>query len=971
MLKRFLAVGLFAAVAHAQTGVLPVTACTQYGVQAQTSGLKSTNFLQGIIPSCTVTVYLTGTTTIATTSPQSPFTANTNGSIPPISASLSQGYDVVLSGGIAPNTYPSPVTITDVFASFGSCAASPCPVINVGAPPYNADKTCTTDNQTIFQAAITAACSTGPPTPLYFPVGCYKTSTITNTCAASMIGEVPIGVNPPNNNAGSYIVGEPGEDVITWPEPLTASGPSPNPSWAMRDLVIGVDDSVDVSSTVGLYRYPGKWVTDMGCTSSSHVITSPHAEFTCGDVGQAIQLNGCGVGGANLVTTISSVVPCASQSNATPTVSVTAAASTTVTAGTGTAYISVAGLPVTQHIGNAALAFPCRDGNRSDYTMTGFPNNNVVELTNVKFYALSNSYQNSSASLFMQGCWTPYSMTATNAWSYGSIFGPWIGPSPINPYQGQAGQDNLVWNGGLLGASYPFIIYNGGGVSFAPQQIETGYSGYGPQFLQVGTTVSDPIGGYTIHGPEIESAASTNYGWRLEGAYYTFYGNLGGTNGGVVGPFWDANDSTCISCGLFGVPTINGSRNKFESITSSPSSPPINNGVGNHIAYRGENSSNLSATRSGNLNQTVIDQPVGTVTADSFRNGNAGLYPSDNDLLFCPDDFETGAPDDGVLDTADTTALCGKTFLFNSTVPSGLVGSFYSMRTLNGYGQAVIGTGVGTEVPATQVTVYVNAKCAASTSFTLNVLVIPSYTTVGTVSPTCGTSYQATAGKVAVNLSSYAGSDFAFDVTSGSNDAQVEYVAIRPYQADYNGYQPANAAGGTLTGPQTVPGMVNTTTPIRDETRQVLVANMTAVDTAGVNIGSTGSGNTTFSFPVTAANWYDMECKLPVTFVASATIAFELVSISGSSTISFVNSETMGNTAASAAFQDLFTSAGTSLAGSLTPTTGAPGGVTEQITYSAQFLSSHAGNIGIEFIGNGANNVQMLKGGECGITQTN
>ena len=88
----------------AQTAALPVYDCTQHGTQAFTSGLKSTNFQQGIVPSCTVTVYLTGTITIATTSPQSPFTANADGSIPPIYAAVNQGYDVVLSGGIPPKT---------------------------------------------------------------------------------------------------------------------------------------------------------------------------------------------------------------------------------------------------------------------------------------------------------------------------------------------------------------------------------------------------------------------------------------------------------------------------------------------------------------------------------------------------------------------------------------------------------------------------------------------------------------------------------------------------------------------------------------------------------------------------------------------------------------------------------------------------------------------------------------------------
>src|SRR5208282_5472869 len=113
--------------------------------------------------------------------------------------------------------------------------------------------------------------------------------------------------------------------------------------------VFEVDDSVDAHASFP-HRWPGRWVQDAGMTASSAVITSPHAMFTCGDVGQSIQVNGAGAGGANLVTTISSVSPCSSQTGAVGTVTLAAAASTTVTA--GTAYISVAGLPVTQTAGN-------------------------------------------------------------------------------------------------------------------------------------------------------------------------------------------------------------------------------------------------------------------------------------------------------------------------------------------------------------------------------------------------------------------------------------------------------------------------------------------------------------------------------------------------------------------------------------------------------------------------------------------
>ena len=101
---------------YGQTGALPVTSCvTVGGTQARVSGLSSTNYQMGVIPSCTVTVYLTGTNTVATSTPQSPFTANTDGSIPPIYAATG-GYDVVLSGGICPNCYSAPVTFTDVYS---------------------------------------------------------------------------------------------------------------------------------------------------------------------------------------------------------------------------------------------------------------------------------------------------------------------------------------------------------------------------------------------------------------------------------------------------------------------------------------------------------------------------------------------------------------------------------------------------------------------------------------------------------------------------------------------------------------------------------------------------------------------------------------------------------------------------------------------------------------------------------------
>lgn len=104
--------------------------CDLGGVHAVTQGLPAANFQQTVIPSCTVAVYLTGTTTPATiyadatsTPLSNPFTANSGLSIASGSwlffAATGQGYDVVLSGGIPPNTYPNPVTLTDLMIGGG------------------------------------------------------------------------------------------------------------------------------------------------------------------------------------------------------------------------------------------------------------------------------------------------------------------------------------------------------------------------------------------------------------------------------------------------------------------------------------------------------------------------------------------------------------------------------------------------------------------------------------------------------------------------------------------------------------------------------------------------------------------------------------------------------------------------------------------------------------------------------------
>lgn len=139
---------------YAQTSVLPMYSCENPGVKAITSGSSSSNFLQGIIPSCLVTVYLSGTTTKApiykdsfNTPQDNPFKANTNGSIPPTFAATGAAYDAVLSGGIPPNVYQNPITLTGLNSGGGGSSGA---VTSVNAQGFNP-----------LTGAIVIACGSG------------------------------------------------------------------------------------------------------------------------------------------------------------------------------------------------------------------------------------------------------------------------------------------------------------------------------------------------------------------------------------------------------------------------------------------------------------------------------------------------------------------------------------------------------------------------------------------------------------------------------------------------------------------------------------------------------------------------------------------------------------------------------------------------------------------------------------------
>lgn len=184
----------------AQTGVIPVYACVNPGVKAVTSGVSSSNFLQGVIPTCLVTVYLTGTTNKATiykdssnTPQNNPFSANTNGSIPPIYAATSATYDVQLSGGIPPNTYTSPVTLTGVGTGAGG-----------GAGVLISFQGRTTPAATLQFADLTSTISTQNPHVICF-VGPVSGSAAATTCRTMSLDEFTPGFTITSFSGGSTV----------------------------------------------------------------------------------------------------------------------------------------------------------------------------------------------------------------------------------------------------------------------------------------------------------------------------------------------------------------------------------------------------------------------------------------------------------------------------------------------------------------------------------------------------------------------------------------------------------------------------------------------------------------------------------------------------------------------------------------------------------------------------------------------
>ncbi len=508
--------------------------------------------------------------------------------------------------------------------------------INVMA--FGAKGDCATDDHNAITAALRAADtyanSNSLPATIVFPKppgGCYLTSTLT-WYGESLQGQ-PAGAGDLTSGKSTVqLRGMPGQDILQAPDPSTATVIYPWwHSWTIKDISFQVDGSTNGSFP---HRWPGKWVDDIATTNGSAVISSIGAVFSCGDVGQTIQINGAGASGGNLVTTVASVSPCWAPQGNWQVVTLAANAQATLAAAHG--YISLLGFPVTQNIGNCAIAAPMYDSKGSDWIVAEDNGINNDRLENVTF---SGPFGRGNAcAMFTQGNQTPYQIDASMVNITGLQYGIVQTGSELNSNQTAGGNDFQKWDHiWMFGVNYPWITYNGMGNTQTKWQLSTAA---GPQILQFSNVTGDCACGWVIGTGGFEVVGTnTGYGERVEGNGHTLVGASFAAPG-MVGQL-NATSSTGGMGSTGGSLVITGQNNKLT--TGNTTTTVTDNGRGNTLTA-GYNPSGVFGGMQANYPQSLLpykgeSQIANRFTANFLRDGNYATPYNWDDLLIWPQDL--------------------------------------------------------------------------------------------------------------------------------------------------------------------------------------------------------------------------------------------------------------------------------------------------------------------------------------------
>jgi Pectate lyase superfamily protein len=512
----------------------------------------------------------------------------------------------------------------------------------VTAPPFNAKCDGVTDDNAGIQAAFNEALARAES--IQFPAGTCLTSTIT------WKGQPFFGAG----TAATIIKGKPGQDVFATPDGNTWT--APNGGTLVHDLKILVDNSVDASAAPqGNNTFPNRIAGTLGGASNfiSPAIASGGAAFgtyngvasgctavinsgslntlvltgcpsltndriqTWRTVGAPITVKGVGPSGADLVTTIASIVNSTTLTLTTPATS----------SGTGLSGTFLNPITAPYYIGNCAFAFPDSDGSHPSPSLSDWTVQNVL-ITWVN----GGLDWNHSCGMFVQA--PPYALHLDRV-NIQQLWGGYVEAMPaLNPLSSTwTGDTSSYKDIDLYLNTIPILIMGGNHRTFSGLNIYASgpeYQNFGALWLAHGSSATITRFyhecGYSIGETE---RFTGDYGINIQG------GSLDQcTPNHYVG--WNASKST-VDAGIISMQIAPGANQNAFTHAVMASSFLSDKGLDNSVETNG-NTNSVSNPRAFFANRP--QNPVGRLDSGWLLSGNSATpFTSGNDLLMTCSDF--------------------------------------------------------------------------------------------------------------------------------------------------------------------------------------------------------------------------------------------------------------------------------------------------------------------------------------------
>jgi hypothetical protein len=683
--------------------------------------------------------------------------------------------------------------------TFTTTTASVNKIISVIAPPYNAKCDGTTTDTTAIQAAFDAALSGGQS--VQFPAGTCKTGTIV------FKGQGFFGAGI----ALTTIQGLPGQDVFQTPDGNTWS--LPVGGTRVHDLKILVDNTVDASGAPqGNNTFPNRVAGTLGngtavspaiapgptafgtynglatgCTGtiligSLNTLTLTGAFCASGlnnldswrTVGAPITVQGVGVAGADLVTTIASVTGSRSLTLTTPATS----------AGTNLSGTMMNPVTPPWYMGNCAFAFPDSNG------ATPSPNINGWVFENIYIQKSGGpSKGNHSCGIFMQA--PPYATKFQNV-QIQDLWGGYVEAKPTTNAGSSTwtGDTSSFKNMDLQFNEIPFVIMGGNYRTFDGINIYGGvqFQTLGPMWIENGSSG-------TINQLYFECGQSTGEVSRYTGSAAGFRVSGGTLNACTAIPYvyWNASNSEISSQvnNLQISPTATNVNVKAQNLKSQFFT---DTGFSNAATSNYGTNPTLSP-RVGYLNRP--QEPVGKLDSSFLLSGNsASPYLNASDLV-------TTCIDMGIFFNSPGSVGSCVSDTSGTELPLKYFQSFGATTVVDGLNNGGVANTwsifprlFGTSIPRTKVTVYVLGECVGTGSCTgtLSVKDGTANSTFASAAMTFGSTW--TLQSMTADLSAATvGNVLDYRLSTWTNvgtNYNIAYIAIQPVNVDDHAWHIAN-----------------------------------------------------------------------------------------------------------------------------------------------------------------------------------